>query len=194
MIRIALPLRLFTLLTLTLLVPLAGAQEAALTKRATELRQSPAATAPALAALPAQTPLTRLAERQGPWVQVRTAAGATGWVHLFDVAPAAGGGARVGSDGSANPLRGVAGLFGGGSTTTSTSASGIRGLGAEDLARATPNPAAVGQMETLRQSESDARAFAGGAALRPVAVDPLPAPARVLSPSGPGGDPSNPQQ
>ena len=126
-------------------------------------------------------------------MQVRTAAGATGWVHMFDVAPTGGGGARVG-DGAANPLRGVTGLFGGGNTTTSTSASGIRGLTAEDLARATPNPAAVGQMEALRQSESDARAFAGRVALRPVSVDPLPAPARVSSPSGGGGDPSNPQQ
>ena len=41
-----------------------------------------------LAALPAQTAVTRTEQRQGPWVQVRTAAGDTGWVHLFDLGPA----------------------------------------------------------------------------------------------------------
>ena len=51
----------------------------------------------------------------------------------------------------------------------------------------------VGQMEALRQSEADARAFAASALLQPVAVDPLPAPARAASPAG-GSDPSNPQQ
>lgn len=192
MIRIAKPPHRCAALALALLAPLAWSQEAAVTKRATELRQAPGPTSPALAALAAQTPLTRLAQRQGPWVQVRTGEGATGWVHLFDVAPASGGGARAAGDG-ANPLRAVAGLFGGGgSNTTGTAASGIRGLGAEDLANAQPNPAAVGQMEALRQSEADARSFAGRAALQAVAVEPLPAPARAASPAG-GGDPSNPQ-
>jgi hypothetical protein len=201
MIRIDLQLRRarrWAAFTLALVAPLAWSQEAALTKRATELRQSPDATAPVLAALPAQTPVTRLPERQGPWVQVRTGAGATGWVHLFDVAPAAGGGARRDADGgtsAANPLRGVTNIFSrSAGATTSTSASGIRGLDAEDLAKAQPNPAAVGQMETLRHSEADARAFAGSAMLQAMAVDPLPAPARLASPAGGGGDPSNPQQ
>lgn len=177
---------------LVLAAPAAWSQEAAVTKRATELRQSPAATASVVASLPAQAQVTRLAERNGPWVQVRTAAGATGWVHMFDVSPVAGGGARAdASGGSANPLRGLGGLFGGGSTTASTSAVGVRGMTAEDIANAAPNPAAVGQMEAQRQSEREARAFAGSAGLRPAAVEPLPAPARP-TPSG-GGDPSRPQ-
>ncbi len=197
MIRIALTHLRCAAFALALAAPFAWSQEAAVTKRATELREAPAATAATLAALPAETPLTRLAERQGPWVQVRTSAGATGWVHLFDVAPAAGGGARMdpaGGSSAANPLRGVTNIFSrSAASTTPTAASGIRGLGAEDLANAQPNPAAVGQMEALRQSEADARAFAASALLQPVAVDPLPAPARAASPAG-GSDPSNPQQ
>ncbi|MDB5897488.1 MAG: hypothetical protein JWP41_1090 [Ramlibacter sp.] len=70
------------------LLPGAWAQEAAVVRRATELREAPGDQALSLAPLPAQTAVTRTNERQGPWVQVRTAAGATGWVHLFDVGPA----------------------------------------------------------------------------------------------------------
>lgn len=150
--------------------------EAAVMKRAGELRETPADTARSLAALPADTAVTRLGERQGPWIQVRSAAGATGWVHMFDVAPQSSGGSAA-----SGALRGVTNFFNKGNNrpvTTATSTIGIRGLGAEDLAQAQPNPGAVAQMEALRQSESQARAFAGEAALVPVAVEPLPAQAR----------------
>jgi len=180
-------------LILALASPLALAQgEAAVTQRATDLREGPADSGRSLASLPAQSPLTRLGERQGPWVRVRTDAGATGWLHLFDVGPASGTGSKLAS----SALRGVTSLFakGGPSTaiTVPTSTIGVRGLSAEDLAKAQPNPAAVGQMEAFRQNESQARAFAGAAALQAVAVDPLPAPPRPATGS-PGSDPSNPQ-
>ncbi|NNU45352.1 SH3 domain-containing protein [Ramlibacter montanisoli] len=170
------------------LLPSAWAQEAAVTRRATELRDAPAETGRSIASLPAQEPLTRTSERRGPWVQVRTAGGATGWVHLFDVGPATSA-AQAGGGGNllGGALRGVTSLFGGGGTRTTQTATtaGIRGLGAEDLAQANPNPAAVSQMEGMRASESDARSFADRSAWRTVAVDPLPAsapsgfPARV---------------
>jgi hypothetical protein len=168
--------------------------EAAITKRATDLREAPGESGRSLASLPAQSPLTRLGERQGPWVRVRTEAGATGWLHLFDVGPATGAGANMAS----GALRGITNLFskGGPSTavTVPTSTIGVRGLSAEDLAQAQPNPAAVTQMEALRQNENQARAFASAASLRPVAVEPLAAPARPLSgTSSPAGDPGNPQ-
>ena len=167
------------------LLPAAWAQEAAVVRRATELRDAPADSGRSIASLPAQAPVTRTAERQGAWVQVRTASGVTGWVHLFDVGPAAaadaagGGGNFLGG-----ALRGVTSLFGGGGgsrTTQTATTAGIRGLGAEDLAQSQPDAAAVRQMEGLRASESDARSFAGRSAWRPAPVDPLPAaaPARV---------------
>ena len=191
-IRCLSPLRTAALAALALLAPAwALAQEAAVTKRATELRDSGAAGGRSLASLPAQTPVTRLPERQGPYVQVRTSAGATGWVHLFDLAPATGSAVADGSGGS-GALRGVTNLIGRGGNTSSTSASGIRGLTAQDIAGANPNPAAVGQMEAMRQSEKEARDFAARAPLRTANVDPLPAPARAPTGSA-GGDPSNPQ-
>jgi hypothetical protein len=149
--------------------------EAAVMKRAGELREAPAESARSLAPLSADSAVTRLGERQGPWIQVRNAAGATGWVHMFDVAPQSSGG-NAGS----GALRGVTNFFNKGNNrpvTTATSTIGIRGLGAEDLAQAQPNLGAVTQMEALRQSESQARAFAGEAALVSVPVEPLPAPA-----------------
>ena len=59
-----------------------------------------------------------------------------------------------------------------------TSTLGIRGLGAEEIARAQPNLSAVSAMETQRQSEAQARQFADRAAWVSVAVDPFPEPPR----------------
>ncbi len=161
--------------------------EAAVMKRATELREAPGESSRSLAPLPAEAAVTRLGERQGPWIQVRSAAGTTGWVHMFDTAaPASGGNAATGA------LRGVTNLFSKGSNrpvTTATSTIGIRGLGAEDLAQAQPNLGAVAQMEALRQTEAQARAFALEAALTPAAVESLPAPARPAAAPNQGNMP-----
>ena len=162
-------------------------------RRAAELRESPAPNAASLAALPAQASVTRLAGRQGAWIQVRTAADVTGWVHLFDVgspgspttAPAQGG-APSGS----NALRGLTSLLSGGAsggTTVPTTTVGIRGLGGEDVAQAQPNAEAVAQMEALRQSEAQARAFASGATLVSQTVTPLPSPPAASNASMAGG-------
>jgi hypothetical protein len=102
------------------------------------------------------------------------------------LAALASAGAQAQSSGSnavTGALRGITSLFNrnsaGTATTLPTSTIGIRGLGAEDIANAQPNPAAVGQMEALRLDEAQARSFAAGASLSAVAVDPLPAPARA---------------
>jgi len=173
-------------MALALALP-APAQEPALTRRATELRETPAASGRALAALPAQSPVTRLNERQGPWVRARAADGTTGWLHLFDVAPASTATRAESGGGVASALRGVTGLFGASPQPTATTAAGIRGLGADDLARSQPDTAAVARMEALRQGEAEARSFAAAAALRPVTVEPLPEPARPAAAGGRAG-------
>ncbi|MBN9409519.1 MAG: SH3 domain-containing protein [Burkholderiales bacterium] len=166
--------------------------EAALVKRAAELRQQPGEGSPSLGALAPQTAVTRLPTRQGAWVQVRTAAGATGWLHIFDLTSA--------SSASGNPaagaLRGLTGLFtrntgAGAATTTATSTVGIRGLSTEDLARSQPDLAAVAQAEALRQDAGQAQAFASAAALpqRPLMV--LPEPQRPASAGAPPAGSSN---
>jgi hypothetical protein len=119
---------------------------------------------------------------------VRSAQGATGWVHLFDLGPprpAAATAPRAASRPGA--LRGVTGLFGGGGAPRQTgTTAGIRGLEAEDLANAQPNPAGVQQMGGWRASESDARAYAGRVAWRAAAVEPLPLPAPASVPARTG--------
>ena len=60
---------------------------------------------------------------------------------------------------------------------------GIRGLGAEDIANAQPNPAAVGRAEALRLDAGQARQFAMQASLSPQNVEPLPVPAKPRAPA-----------
>ena len=157
-------------------------------RRDAQLRDAPADSASILASLPVQSQLTRLANRRGPWIEVRTAQGQTGWVHLFDVGtvPAAQGGNIA-----TGALRGLTGLFGGGNTLapsarTATATVGIRGLGAEEIVNAQPNPTAVTLVETLRLDAAQAQQFAAAAGLAPQAVAPLPVPPPPVNPAAAG--------
>lgn len=172
--------------------------ESVLVKRAVELREAPGDSSRSLGPLTPQTPLTRLGERQGPWVQVRTAQGTTGWVHMFDIG-ASGGARPSGSSGTSGGLGSLTSLFGrsggqGGGNTLATSTVGIRGLGAEDIAKAQPNLGAVGQVEAMRVDAAHAREFAAAAALNAYAVPALPEPPRPKPPAGQRGGPGNPSE
>lgn len=164
------------------------------TKRAAELRQSPDDKSASVASLPAQTTLTKTTLRVGAWIQVKTADAKTGWVHMFDVS-AAGSAPAPTSNAATGALRGLTNFFSGGSsqrqTTTATSTIGIRGLGAEDIANATPNLDALKQAEGLRQDAAQAKHFASDAKLAVRQVENLPeanAPSRSSPSSG-----NNPQ-
>lgn len=161
------------------------AQEAAVIKRATQLRDSPADNGASLAPLEANTVVTRSSERKGPWTKVSTPQGATGWVHMFDLGPQSGA-AAASNNTATGGLRGLGGLFGGnsGTTTTATSTVGIRGLDAEDIAKAQPNPAAVGRVEGMRVNADQARQFASSASLQ---ARDVPAMAQPALPSGGSG-------
>ena len=147
--------------------------------------------------LPLQTAATLLGERQGPWITVRTADGVQGWVHMFDVAASNSPSSNSTSSGNVGTgaLRSITGFFNKGSGQANalimpTSTVGIRGLGAEDLASAQPNMAAVVQLDGARVDANQARQFASMASLASRSVKPLPmpaAPARLSAPSGPGG-------
>ena len=175
-------------------VPLSAAHaQTAVVKRSTELRESPADNAPSLGQIPANTQVNRTSERNGPWVKVQTPQGATGWVHMFDLGPQSGS-ATPTNNAATSGLRGLGGLFGGnsGSTTTATSTVGIRGLDAEDIANAQPNPAAVGRAESLRVNADQARQFASSASLQSRDVPALAQPALPTSSRGSGSGSSNP--
>lgn len=161
------------------------AQEAAVIKRATQLRDSPADNGASVAPLEANTVVTRSSERKGPWTKVSTPQGATGWVHMFDLGPQSGA-AAASNNTATGGLRGLGGLFGGnsGTTTTATSTVGIRGLDAEDIAKAQPNPAAVGRVEGMRVNADQARQFASSASLQ---ARDVPAMAQHALPSGGSG-------
>ena len=149
------------------------------TKRNAELRREPNDKGSVVASLPAQTALTKTTLRVGPWIQVKTADAQTGWVHMFDVG-AANSAPTPTSNAATGALRGLTSFFGGGSssrqTTTATSTIGIRGLGAEDIANAQPNLAALSQAEALRQDANSAKRFAAEATLAVRKVDDLPEP------------------
>lgn len=137
------------------------------TKRAAPLRDGPSDSAGVLASLPAQTALTRQADRAGPWLQVRTSAGLVGWVHMFDLGNNTSSSDSQSAVGNAASgfLRGVTSFFNkGGSptprTTAATSSVGIRGLDAQDLANAQPDVNRVAQMETYRLEAMGAQQFA----------------------------------
>ncbi len=169
---------------LSLGVQAAWAQlETVVVKRPAELREAPGEASRSLGALPVQTPVTRLAERQGAWVAVRTAQGVNGWLHMFDIG--AQGGAQSGGNATTGALRGITSFFTKGSAqpignSTATATIGIRGLGAEDIANARPNLLAVQLVEGMRQDAGQAQRFASTAALMPQVVPALPVPAAPL--------------
>lgn len=110
---------------------------------------------------------------------------------MFDLA-APGTAAAPSSGAATGTLRGVTNFLRGSnaaSPTTPTSTIGIRGLEAEDLANARPDPDAVARMEAMRLSEAQARQFAAQASLTAVAVPVLPTPARPAGSAGPSGGP-----
>ncbi|WP_029708586.1 SH3 domain-containing protein [Rhodoferax saidenbachensis] len=175
------PLHILALSMAVLAAPQAYAEnDTLLIKRPAELRQAPGESSPSLQALPVQTPVTRLPARQGAWIQVKTAAGATGWVHMFDVGTTSA--TTSAGNTASGALRGLTNFFNRGSaqssgtTTTATSTVGIRGLGAEDINNAQPNLAALTQVEGMRTDATQARRFATEAPLKAQVVEALPAP------------------
>ena len=175
--------------------------EVVVIKRQASLRDAPAEDARRLTALPVQTAVTRLGDRQGPWIKVRMADGSQGWIHIFDVSSVGaqqGSGSGSGSgSGTGNigvsALRSISGFFNkssiqpqGGAVATSTL--GIRGLGAENLASAQPDMAGLAQADALRQDAVQARQFASVSMLVSRPVDALPLPvAPVAAPADAAG-------
>ena len=158
--------------------PAFAQSEAVIIKRASQLRDAPAEASRSLAPLPVQTSVTRLAERQGPWIKVRMADGTQGWVHMFDVTATS---IAQGSNAGTGALRSITSFFNRGSAQgnagPATSTVGIRGLGAEDIANSQPNLTAVTLLDTARLDAIQARQFASSASLSSRNIAPLPVPA-----------------
>ncbi|MFZ1910670.1 MAG: SH3 domain-containing protein, partial [Burkholderiales bacterium] len=133
--------------------------------RAAELKKAPASDAEAIAQL-AENAKVEAGKRRGGWVQVRDAAGASGWVRLLWLRYGAEGEAKQGDSGISQ-LFNVARTGSSGTQVTT----GVRGLDAEQLANAQPNPQQLQKLETYAVREDAAKAFARKGKLESQSVD-----------------------
>lgn len=160
-------------------VGIARAQETATALKAEEIRAEPFADAGTVGMLKKGESVTLL-RRQGGWAEVRTPKG-SGWVRLLSVRRGTGG-TNAGADVSA--LAGIA--SGRAGTGQVVSATGVRGLGEEDMKAARFDPAELQRAEASAVSPDQARRFAAeaGLASRALAWLPAPAPAAAATPQG----------
>jgi hypothetical protein len=162
--------RLVALLIGAAVLPIhASATENGVVMRRTELRQAPFDDAARIAELAERAPV-RLLTRQGGWLQVQ-ATPHTGWLRLLFVrtTPAESPPASA----AASSLQAAINLARTGSSGQ-TVATGVRGLDRADLARATPNPARVAQLDAMAVSRDEAEAFGQVAQKQPPPPTPVP--------------------
>ena len=147
-----------------LFLPLLAWAEPATVIKATELKQEPASDAATVAALPENTALEAL-ERRGGWTRVKAQAG-EGWVRMLAL--------RFGGAGTPKPgASGVSQLFSVARTGTSGTqvTTGVRGLDADQIASAQPNPAELAKLEQFAADRSRAERFAAQGKLDAKSVD-----------------------
>jgi hypothetical protein len=151
-------------LALLLFVPILAFAEAGTIIRATELKQAPASDSDTVAALAEQTAVEVL-ERKSGWMRVKSASG-EGWVRMLAL--------RLGGATAAKPgASGLSQMFNVARTGTSGTqvTTGVRGLDAEQIANAQPNPAELAKLEKFAADRDAAASFATQGKLSPTAVD-----------------------
>jgi len=157
-------MRILALLLLPpLLIPLLVAAEPATVIKPAELKQDPASDAATLATLPENTAVDAL-ERKGGWTRVKAGAG-EGWVRMLSL--------RFGGATTAKPgASGLSQAFNVARTGTSgtQATTGVRGLDAEQIANAQPNPAELAKLEKFAADRDAAASFAAQGKLSPTSV------------------------
>ncbi len=141
----------------------AGAAQSGILRTNAELRAAPYSDAHLLTTLVKDTAV-RINERRGGWIKVAAETYGEGWVRLHQV--------RIG-DTAARERASVSGLSalwqsftGRGSSRGLVATTGIRGMDADDLKNARPDPQAVGALERYQADEAQARAFAQDSGLQ----------------------------
>lgn len=152
-------------LLLLLLLPLFARAEPATLVRASELKATPASDAATVTELAASTPLDA-GERSGGWIKVKTQAGAEGWVKLLVLRYGGPGAAKRGDSGLAQAVNVARSGSSGTQVTT-----GVRGLDANDINTARPNPGELAKMQGYVESKEGSNAFAQGGNLRAQRVE-----------------------
>ncbi len=151
-------------LAILLILPAIALAEPATVIRATDLKQAPASDADTVAALAEQTAVEVL-ERKSGWMRIKSASG-DGWVRMLSL--------RRGGASAAKPgASGVSQLFNVARTGTSGTqvTTGVRGLDAEQIANAQPNPAELAKLEKFAADRDAASGFASQGKLTPASVD-----------------------
>ena len=155
-------------LLLILLFPLACLAEPATVIRATELKKQPATDAAKVATLSENTAVDA-GERQGGWTRVKAEEGA-GWVKMLSLRYGAPGAAKQGDTGISQ-LFNVARTGSSGTQVTT----GVRGLDADMIKAAQPNPGELKKLEGFSASPASAAGFAKSGKLQPQNLE-YPAP------------------
>jgi hypothetical protein len=150
-------------LALLLLLPLLALAEPATVIRATELKQAPATDSPSVAEL-AENAAVEVLERKGGWTRIK-AGSAEGWVRMLAL--------RYGASAAKPGATGVTQVFNVARTGTSGTqvTTGVRGLDAQDLANAQPNPAELAKLASFAADRDTAAGFAAKGKLAPISVD-----------------------
>ncbi len=145
-------------------------KETGTTRSAAELMATPYRDAKSAGQLPANTKVDIL-ERRGGWLKI-TAQGKTGWAKLHQVRTGVGPEGRSSGEGLAI-LKNV-GQTGRSGSQGIVATTGIRGMSAEELKNAKPDPAAVKKVDGYSVTASQARDYAKAAGLKEKNVPPLP--------------------
>ncbi len=148
------------------------AKEAGVTRSAVDLMATPYSDAKSAGQLPANTSVDIL-ERHGGWMRI-SAKGKAGWAKLHQVRVGEGPEAKKSGEGLAI-LKNV-GQTGRSGSQGIVATTGIRGMSAEELKNAKPDPAAVTAIERYRVTANQAREYAKAAGLKEKNVSPLPKP------------------
>ncbi|QLG87496.1 hypothetical protein HQ393_04095 [Chitinibacter bivalviorum] len=109
--------------------------------RKTDLRDKPFLDASILASVPDASQV-EIKSRKGAWMEVRLSDGKTGWIKLLNVRTSSG------TTSSSNALSNVIKTGSSGKTVTT----GVKGLSAEQIHNANPNPAEVEKMQSYATS------------------------------------------
>jgi hypothetical protein len=147
-------------------------RETGATRAAVTLMATPHSDAKPAGQLAANTTVDIL-ERRGGWLLL-SAKGATGWARLHQVRVGEGPEATKSGEGLAI-LKNV-GETGRSGSQGIVATTGIRGMSAEELRSAKPDPAAVNTIERYRVTAGQAREYAKAAGLKEASVPALPKP------------------
>jgi hypothetical protein len=150
----------------------AAVRETGATRVAVTLMATPHSDAKSTGQLAANTTVDIL-ERRGGWLRI-SAKGTNGWAKLHQVR--VGEGPQSAKSGEGLAILKNVGETGRSGSTGIVATTGIRGLSAEQLTSAKPDPAAVKTIERYRVTAVQAREYAKAAGLKEANVPALPQP------------------